>query len=125
MAQATSDLAHARADIERAFYDWACFSAQQAAEKAVKALLNRLGADVWGHSVAGFLEKLPQGPAKESNLMAGAAELDKAYIPTRYPDAFPSGSPSTQYTLREAERLVGYATEVVEYCQGRLSALDS
>lgn len=125
MAQATSDLAHARADVERAFYDWACFSAQQAAEKSVKALLNKLGADVWGHSVGGFLEKLPEGPAKDSDLMDAAAELDKAYIPTRYPDAFPSGSPSTQYTLREAERLVGYAAEVVEYCQRRLSALDS
>jgi hypothetical protein len=34
--QARGDLQHARSDVERAFYDWACFSAQQAAEKAAK-----------------------------------------------------------------------------------------
>ncbi|MBI4493722.1 MAG: HEPN domain-containing protein [Chloroflexi bacterium] len=33
------------------FHDWACFSAQQAAEKTVKAVLQRLGAEAWGHAV--------------------------------------------------------------------------
>ncbi len=31
MDQAQGDLAHAKDDVERRFYDWACFSAQQAA----------------------------------------------------------------------------------------------
>ena len=39
MDQARGDLQHARSDVEGAFYDWACFSAQQAAEKAVKGFL--------------------------------------------------------------------------------------
>jgi HEPN domain-containing protein len=43
--QARGDLAHARNDLQDGFYDWACFSAQQAAEKAVKAVLHRMGAE--------------------------------------------------------------------------------
>lgn len=39
MDQAQGDLAHARNDLDDGFYDWGCFSAQQAAEKAAKAAI--------------------------------------------------------------------------------------
>ncbi|KUK22346.1 MAG: HEPN domain protein, partial [Thermotoga petrophila] len=35
---AKDDLEHAKHDLEHGFYNWACFSSQQAAEKAVKAV---------------------------------------------------------------------------------------
>ena len=77
---------HARSDVEGAFYDWACFSAQQAAEKAVKALFQRMGAVVWGHSVADLLDELAQQQEVPENIRDAALELDKAYIPSRYPE---------------------------------------
>ena len=43
--EAKSDLAHARNDLKGSFYNWACFSAQQASEKAVKAVFQRMGAE--------------------------------------------------------------------------------
>ncbi|MEM2864153.1 MAG: HEPN domain-containing protein, partial [Candidatus Bathyarchaeia archaeon] len=49
--QAEGDLEHARNDLRSGFYEWACFSAQQSAEKAVKAVFQRLGAEAWGRSV--------------------------------------------------------------------------
>ena len=58
MDQAEWDLSHAKSDLERGFYDWACFSAQQSAEKAVKAVFQKLGAEGWGHSVADLLNEL-------------------------------------------------------------------
>jgi HEPN domain-containing protein len=58
--QAQGDLDHARHDVAAEFYDWACFSAQQASEKAVEALLSRLGAESWGHSVTELLESMPE-----------------------------------------------------------------
>jgi len=68
--QARGDLQHVRSDVEGAFYDWACFSAQQAAEKAVKALFQRMGAVVWGHSVADLLE-LPGAAPGSSRRLTG------------------------------------------------------
>jgi len=38
-----------------------------------------------------------------------AKELDKAYIPTRYPNVHPEGAPCELYTRAEAERLIEYA----------------
>lgn len=51
--QAEHDLEHAgraRADSD---HDWACFAAQQAAEKAVKALHLVHGQEAWGHPFCG------------------------------------------------------------------------
>ncbi len=123
MDQAQGDLDHARHDLQHRFYDWACFSAQQAAEKAVKAVLQKLGAEAWGHSIADLLEDLSQSQTVPENLKDLALELDKAYIPTRYPNAHPSGSPRRRYTRMEAERLVGYAETLVRFCESLLSTL--
>ena len=122
--QARGDLQHARSDVERAFYDWACFSAQQAAEKAVKALFQKMGAVVWGHSVADSLEELAQRQKVPEDLRDAALELDKAYILSRYPDAHPSGSPRRRYTYTEAERLVAHAAKIVEFCESLLPTLE-
>jgi len=123
MDQALGDLEHAKSDMERGFYDWACFSAQQAAEKAVKAVFQRLNSEAWGHSIADLLEEISKHHPVPEDLMDKALELDKAYIPTRYPNAHPSGSPRRRYTRREAERLIAYAEEIVEFCQNLLSSL--
>ena len=120
MDQARGDLNHARHDVEAQFYDWACFSAQQAAEKAAKAVLQSIGAEAWGHSVADLLGALACTHPDVSALRDAALELDKAYIPARYPDAHPSGSPRRRYTRAEADRLVQHATRIVEWCAGLL-----
>jgi len=120
MDQAEGDLLHARSDLQGGFYEWACFSAQQAAEKAVKAVFQRMGAEAWGHSVADLLTELPARHAVPESLREAALELDKAYIPTRYPNAHPSGAPRTRYTRTEAARLIDYAAEIIKFCSSLL-----
>jgi len=39
--QARRDVEHARASLDGQFYEWACFAAQQGAEKALKALFQK------------------------------------------------------------------------------------
>lgn len=119
--QAQGDLAHARSDLRGGFHDWACFSAQQSAEKAVKAVFQRLGAEAWGHSVADLLAELGAHHAISESLRDAALELDKAYIPTRYPNAHPAGAPRTRYTRTEAVRLIEHAEQVLEFCTRLLS----
>lgn len=121
--QAQGDLSHAHKDVADQFYDWACFSAQQAAEKAVKAVLNRLGAEPWGHSVTDLLENLPESITVEEQMLDAARDLDTVYISSRYPDALSSGSPRTRYTRAQAERMVSHAESIIRFCESRLSSL--
>jgi HEPN domain-containing protein len=119
--QAQGDLAHAQHSMSGAFHDWACFAAQQAAEKAARAVLNRAGGETRGHSVADLLREVRGLHAVGDDLMDLALELDKVYIPARYPDAHPSGSPRRRYTRNEAERMVAHAEQIVRFCEGLLS----
>ena len=123
MYEAHGDLEHARSDEERGYYNWACFSAQQAAEKALKAAFQKIGAEAWGHSVADLLKELSSRYPVPDDLVDLGLELDKAYIPTRYPNAHPSGSPRSRYTGKEAKRLIEYASEILKFSAGFLSKI--
>lgn len=123
--QAQGDLKHAEADLESAFYDWACFSAQQAAEKAVKAVLMKRGESAWGHSVADLLAEAVRSVTVPDDLFELALELDKVYIPSRYPDAHPSGSPRRRYTRGEANRMLQNASQIVGFCANILPTLQA
>jgi len=121
--EAEGDLAHARSDAENGFYNWACFSAQQSAEKAVKAIFQKMGAEAWGRSVADLLSELAKIHRVPDELLDVALELDKAYIPTRYPNAHPSGSPRRRYTKGESRRFIEYAERIFQFCSDLLSSI--
>ena len=55
MSEAGRDLEAAEHQLKGGFYEWACFLAQQAADKAVKAVFQKLGAETSGHLTATFL----------------------------------------------------------------------
>ncbi|MBS7618375.1 HEPN domain-containing protein [Candidatus Bathyarchaeota archaeon] len=121
--QSQGDLDNARNDLRSGFYEWACFSAQQSAEKAVKAVFQKIGAEAWGHSVFDLLSNLESRIDIERDLLDYALELDKAYIPTWYPNVHPSSSPRRRYTKKEAERLIEYAERIFRFCESVLSKI--
>ena len=120
MAQAERDLDHARLSLEAEHFEWACFAAQQAAEKAVKALYEALGGEVRGHSVSGMLSQLPEKHRTPGALVEKAAHLDLYYVPTRYPNAFHSGAPRAYFTRAQAEEALANARAIVEHCQSQI-----
>ena len=121
LKQAQRDLAHARGALDASFYEWACFAAQQAAEKAVKAVYLRAGGVAWGHSVTVLLESLPRDLRPDEDMVDAAKELDRHYVPSRYPNAHPGGAPYEYYTRKEAERAVDYCDGIIRFCAGVLA----
>ena len=121
--EAEWDLKHAKNDLKEGFYNWACFSAQQADEKAVKAAFQKIKVDAWGHSVADLLNELSKHFNIDRELIDYAYELDKVYILAGYPNAHPTGSPSQRYTRSEAERLIKHAEEIIKFCKNTLSKI--
>ena len=120
MKQAQRDLLHAKMDLKEGFYEWACFSAQQAAEKALKAVYQSRGEVAWGHSVKELLEGL-QEILDIKTLLEGAKILDKYYIPARYPNVFVTGAPMDYFTEKEAREAVGYAEQIIRFCADNLA----
>ena len=104
--QAASATSVARMASEAGHYEWACFLAEQAAQVALKGLLHGVGAEAWGHDLTVLAQRATQvlGPLWPADLAGPAARLSRHYIPARYPDAHPSGPPSTHYLASDAEQ---------------------
>ncbi len=101
-------------------YNAAAFYAHQAAEKAVKALLYYVNEVPWGHSVRVLLDryfrKIGRDPDEE--LMRLARELDRHYIPSRYPNAYPAGTPHEAYDAHISRSAIEAARRIVDFVKG-------
>src|SRR5262245_49557267 len=86
--QCERDLRHAENALDDSDFEWAAFAAQQAADKALKALIMAFGGDPWGHSITGLIEALPPRTLAVDEIIEAASRLDKHYIPARYPNGF-------------------------------------
>ena len=114
--QAKADIAAARSSLKNGIYEWACFQAQQSAEKALKALWYHNLTEPWGHSVYKLIAALPKDNIKKSltPLIDLARELDKLCIPTRYPNGLPELTPSEIFTKGEASRAIKSAQAIID-----------
>ncbi len=123
LAQAVDDLEFTRWVLaEGRYFDKGCFIAQQAAEKALKAVHYLKGERlVFGHSALELLNRLLPENQELVILREPARLLDRYYIPTRYPNGLPGGSPFESFqrgdlesALDMAERVVAEAVRIVK-----------
>jgi len=118
--QAKRDIERARIDIDFKFYEWACFTAQQSAEKAVKALALKIGLNLWGHSIFEMIKILSGKIEIPEKIGEYAKLLDLYYIPPRYPNGFASGKPADYFTEKQALEALDAASNIIRFCEGIL-----
>jgi len=112
LTQAQRDLAQARESQAVGRHEWACFAAQQAAEKAVAAACVAQGSNPCAHhSVARLLREVAgKAPAA---LLDKACVLDNFYVATRYPSAHPEGPPFEHFGRIQSDEAIGFAEEIL------------
>ena len=125
MKQARRDLQSAEAQKKDGFYEWACFISQQASEKALKAALQKAGAVAWGHSLVDLLEALSEITEAPSDMGDSARFLDKYYIPARYPNGWPSGSPADYIKDKDSENATSHSEKIFQFCDCFLAEQDA
>lgn len=114
LTQAERDLAAARDLAQTGHHNVACFQAQQAAEKAAKAVLYARGAeDVFGHSVRELLRAAAASAPSLAPLDDAAMRLDRLYIPTRYPNGLPGGIPADAFTAADSSEAIAHAEAIL------------
>jgi HEPN domain-containing protein len=113
--QAKWDLKAARDSEAAGNYEWACFQAQQAAEKALKAFLLAAGSmPPLTHSIRTLLSECAQADERFGQINA-SIELEGYYVGTRYPDSLPGNVPHMHYDEEAAQRCLSLASSVIEF----------
>ncbi|MBU1128129.1 MAG: HEPN domain-containing protein [Candidatus Omnitrophica bacterium] len=121
MNQAKRDFQAAQEEEKKDFFEWACFIHQQAAEKAVKAVYQKLSAEAWGHSVFSLFKGLREKLEIDQDLLESAKLLDRFYISARYPNGWVEGFPGELITRKEAESAGSCAEKIIRFCEGILA----
>jgi len=119
--QAVRDLDQAEDSRRAGRHEWACFAAQQAAEKVVKALHLHLGQEAWGHVIAKLLKELPDIVSAPDVLIEKGRLLDNFYIPARYPNSHPEGAAFEHYGPLQSEEAIRYAREIIEFVRAEMA----
>ena len=126
LRQSQNDLAAGGAMRANGFYAQACFQAQQAAEKALKALAYLKGERfVHGHSVKVLLDDLVVTYPELATVGDGAGQLDLYYITARYPNALPGSAPFEVYRHEQAEEAVSIAEGIIQVAERLISRKES
>ena len=114
--KAETDLIVARLVLVEGHYAHACFFSQQCMEKAMKAyLLDQSGKYPRTHRLVDLLTECVNFEPSFSKLQADCVVVDQYYIPTRYPDAVPSGLPDNLPGEVEAKEAVDIAEVVFKF----------
>jgi HEPN domain-containing protein len=107
---ARDDLGWAQASADAGYFSRACFAAQQAAEKALKAyLVDKAGHYPRIHALIEPLELAAKHDASLTSLKPNCAILDEYYLPVRYPLA----RAAQDFDVRESTAAISLAGEVL------------
>jgi len=116
--EAKWDLDNAKILFKNKRYSTSMFHSQQAAEKAVKALLFSCNINGWGHVIISLLKKYREIKNREISLIEKEViYLYKQYIPTRYPDALPGIEPHKAFDKEEAKISIKYTEKILNFVE--------
>jgi len=120
--QAERDLEVARHLASQAFHEWACFTAQQSAEKAVKAIRLLLGTPIDAikkHDMSDLLAEIPALHPRPDPQLARATLLDAHVQAARYPGYRGKGpdAPCKTYQASDSAGAIVIAESVLAFCK--------
>jgi len=113
--RARSNLAQAKAKRKGVYLEDLCFDAQQAAEKAIKALLIKLDVNFpYVHDLAKLLTLVEKAGQEVPEPIKRAEELSRFAVFTRYPGIGPSiKEKEYRETVEIAARFVKWAENII------------
>lgn len=116
LKQAEADFVAAQDSLKSGHYEWSCFQAQQAGEKALKAYLYEKGyTSIVTHSLKELVRECARLDGVFETIAQEAKTLDMFYIPTRYPNGLGGELvPAEFYEKEDAEKCLRSAASILE-----------
>lgn len=115
--QAKSDLNAAKSSLKSKSFDWACFQAQQAAEKGLKALYIQEFSKLRKIHDLTFFAKELNAPEEVLEL---CFRLSPVYAETRYPGS-DGKIPAKKFSEEDAKKNIQHASDILKWLAKELS----
>ena len=93
-------------------WSWCCFTCQQAAEKALKAICEHFRSPQFGHNLNLLLQAVEAHATVPESVRMACGRLNRYYIPTRHPNSFDRGAPADQFFEADARQALEDMEEV-------------
>src|SRR3989338_10074087 len=111
LEKARGDLKASKDSLNSKNYEWACFQAQQASEKALKSLyIKKYKKLLKIHDLVLLARKI--NAPKE--IIVLCSKINPAYTDARYPDL------SRDYSEKDAQEIINFAEEVLKWTKKSL-----
>ena len=117
LREAHAEFRAARDLLRGGHWSWCCFTAQQAAEKALKAICEHVRMPHFGHNLNVLRQAIEAQATVPEPVRQACARLNRYYIPTRYPDAFDRGAPADQFFEADAQQAMRDVEEVMDFAE--------
>jgi len=117
---AEKDLEQAQSALNEDDYEGSCFAAQQAAEKAVKALYELLGLPRTSSKVSKLLKDLPPPITPSEDVIYEAITLDKLSFSMIEEEDEESNISGDYFTRKDAEKAIKGARMILDFCRKHL-----
>ena len=117
LKEAQAELHAGRDLLSGGHWAWCCFTCQQAAEKALKAICEHFRNPQFGHNLNLLLQGVDPHTAVSDSVRMACARLNRHYIPTRYPNAFDRGAAAEQFFEPDARQALQDTEEVYRFAE--------
>jgi len=97
------------------------FSGAAGSRKSLESLIISKGSESRIHSIKFLLSNLQENIKVSDQIQNAARELDKHYIPTRYPDSFSTGIPKDFFTQDDARMAIINAKKIIEFSKDNIN----
>jgi HEPN domain-containing protein len=123
--EAEKDRRLAQSIFEQEDYNHSAFLCEQAAQKALKALLRGLSRNAWGHKLKELLEAAYAWLSQPipGEMEQAAESLGEHYTGARYPGVLSPQAPSEFYTLEMAQEALRQCDQIMNMVKARLRKL--
>lgn len=120
LRQAEYDLKAAEWNQQGGFYSPACFYAQQAAAKSLRAFLFLMREDAREtRSVVDLLDRALTYEEEFRGFVGSSTSLDIYYKTSRFPDALPGGIPAEVITQKDSRDAIKQASDILSIVEKR------
>lgn len=125
--RAKDDILWTENNIRGGFYTQACFTAQQVAEKSLKAFLRRRGKEIdkefKTHQLINLLHQCSKIEKEFNKFEKHCRILNEFYAPTRYPEIL--GLDFRGYEEEQAQEALSLSKEILEFAGEKIREVDN